>query len=84
MATSGWKLRVAVFEVMTFKLIKRKNILGRGNSRYKGFRVDMNLSMTEEPRESPCGWGIEDEEADSVIRCEVPTIRCEVPARACM
>lgn len=63
---------------------KRKNILGRGNSRYKGFRMGMNLSMTEEPRESPCGWSIEDEEVDAVIRCEVPTIRYEVPARACM
>ena len=41
----------------------------------------MNLSMTEEPRESLCGWSIEDEEVDAVIRCEVPTIRCEVPAR---
>ena len=69
---------------MTIKLIERKNILGRGNSRHKGFRVDTNLSMTEEPRESPCGWSIEDEEADSVIRCEVPTIRYEGPARVCM
>ena len=76
MASSDWKFREAVFEVITVKLIKRKNILGRGNSKYKGFKVGLNLCMTEEPRESRCGRSTVGEKADTAMRCEVSASAC--------
>lgn len=65
-----------VFEVIRVKLIKRKNVLGRGNSKYKGFKVGMNLCMTEEPRESRCGWSTAGEKADAAMKCEVSASVC--------
>lgn len=37
---------------MTVKLIKTKNILGRGNRKYRGCKVGMSLGMTEAPRKA--------------------------------
>lgn len=64
LATSDGKFREALFEVMTVKLIKRRNIVGGAITRYKGCKVGMNLGVTEGPRESRCGWSTEGGEAN--------------------